>query len=94
LFDVLDVDQDDRVSIEELNNYIKKNYLPFTEDIVVEMFKDASAGRGIVHEHQREAPLTFDEMCAAVRGRHKWNTQLKLWEVAYRPMRDYWIILL
>jgi hypothetical protein len=33
---------DDRISIEELNSYIVKNYLPFGEDIVVEMFKEAS----------------------------------------------------
>ena len=58
------------------------------------MFKDAMMGRIIVHKHQREAPLTLDEMCAAVRGRHKWNIKEKTWEVSYRKMRDFWIILL
>ena len=72
---------DDRVSIEELNTYILKNFLPFTEDIVVELFKEASQGRGIIHEKQREAPLTLDEICAAVRGRHRWNPNTKSWEV-------------
>ena len=41
-----------------------------------------------------EAPLTLDEMCATVRGRHKWNIKEKAWGVSYRKMRDYWIILL
>ena len=85
---------DDRISIEELYEYSKKKYLPFTEDNIVEMFKEASSGRGIVHDKQREAPLTLDELRAAVRGRHSWNADLKQWEVAYRPFRDYWIILL
>ena len=31
---------------------------------------------------------------AAVRGRHRWNTETKEWEVAYRPTRDQWIIML
>ena len=58
------------------------------------MFKDATSGRGVVHEKQREAPLTLEEVCAAVRGRHRWNPLAKRWEVYYRPFRDYWIILL
>jgi hypothetical protein len=39
-------------------------------------------------------PLTLEEVAAAVRGRQRWNTQLKEWEVYYRPFRDFWIILL
>lgn len=58
------------------------------------MFREASQGRGIVHQKQREAPLTLEEIAAAVRGRHRWNPQLRCWEVYYRPCRDYWIILL
>jgi len=41
------------------------------------MFKEASSGRGIIHEKQREAPLTLEEVSAAVRGRHRWNPQVK-----------------
>ena len=33
---------DDRVSIEELNDYIQKHFLPFSEEVVVEMFKEAT----------------------------------------------------
>ena len=58
------------------------------------MFKEASSGRGIIHEKQREAPLTLDEIAAAVRGRHRWNKETKSWDVTYRACRDYWIILL
>jgi len=94
LFEALDQDLDDRVSIEELNAYILKHRLPFDEDVVVEMFKEASRGRGITHEHQREAPLTLDEISASVRGRQRWNQKRRQWEVYYKPMRDYWIVLL
>mmetsp|Transcript_1106 Transcript_1106/g.1111 ORF Transcript_1106/g.1111 Transcript_1106/m.1111 type:complete len:81 (+) Transcript_1106:928-1170(+) len=58
------------------------------------MFKEASRGRGITHEHQREAPLTLDEISASVRGRQRWNQKRRQWEVYYKPMRDYWIVLL
>jgi Ca2+-binding EF-hand superfamily protein len=50
LFERVDQDMDDRISIEELNLYVKTNYLPFDEDVIVEMFKEASKGRGIIHE--------------------------------------------
>lgn len=58
------------------------------------MFYEAAKGRGIIHEHQKHAPLTLEEIAAAVRGRHRWNPQEKYWEVNYRPCRDYWIIFL
>ena len=51
LFVVLDVDCDDRVSKQELINYCKKHYLPFTDDQIEEMFFEATYGRGIIHEH-------------------------------------------
>ena len=58
------------------------------------IFEEAVAGRGVIHEKQRYEPLTLDEVCASVRGRHRWNTVTKEWEVYYKPCRDYWIILL
>jgi hypothetical protein len=47
-----------------------------------------------VHQKQLALPLTIDEVVSAIRGRHKWNTETKSWEVTFRPMRHYWIILL
>jgi hypothetical protein len=41
-----------------------------------------------------QGPITHEEIAAAVRGRHKWNTNTKNWEIKYRPYRDYWIVLL
>jgi hypothetical protein len=38
--------------------------------------------------------LTHEEIAAAVRGRHQWDTINKRWEIKYRPFRDYWIALL
>ena len=97
LFKAIDLDYDDRLSAEEIGSYCKKMFLPFTQDEVRMIFEEATSGRGIIrylHEKQKHAPLTLDEVCAAVRGRHRWNTYTKEWEVFYRPCRDYWIILL
>lgn len=58
------------------------------------MFEDAIQGRGFINEEQRTRPLTHEEVAAAVRGRHRWNTQTKEWEIYYRPYRNYWIVLL
>ena len=74
--------------------YAEKFHLPFTRDDVNEMFHDATKNRAVVYEEKRNAPLTLDEIVAAVRGRHRWNTQTKEWEVYYRPTRDSWIIML
>ena len=41
-----------------------------------------------------QGPITHEEIAAAVRGRHKWNTNTNTWEIKYRPYRDYWIVLL
>lgn len=38
------------------------------------MFEDAIQGRGFINEEQRTRPLTHEEVAAAVRGRHRWNT--------------------
>lgn len=51
-------------------------------------------GRPVVSEERRGDPLTLDEVAAAVRGRHRWNTATKEWEVAYRATRDSWILML
>ena len=58
------------------------------------MFLDATKGRPLIHEKQRYNPLSLEEICAAVRGRFKWDTKSKSWTVGYGPYRDYWIILL
>ena len=58
------------------------------------MFEDAIRGRGFINVEQRTRPLTHEEIATAVRGRHRWNTKAKEWEIAYRPYRNYWIVLL
>jgi hypothetical protein len=58
------------------------------------MFEDAVSYRSIIHEHQRNAPLTFEEISYTVRGRYAWDTERKEWTVSYRKFRDYWILLL
>lgn len=94
LFAALDLDLDDRVSIEEIANFVKLHQIPFTDQNIVDMFKEATWGRRIIHDRQKELPLAVEEISAAVRGRHRWNTQVKNWEVYYRPFRDFWIIML
>jgi hypothetical protein len=58
------------------------------------MFTDAQKGRGFLSKEQMRGPLTHKEIAAAVKGRHKWNTLTKEWEIEYQPFRDYWIVLL
>jgi hypothetical protein len=58
------------------------------------MFKEACTGRGYISDTQMKGPLTHEEIAAAVRGRHRWNPEARVWEIAYRPFRDFWIVLL
>jgi len=39
------------------------------------MFREATSGRGVASRKQAESPLTVEEVSAAVRGRHKYNTK-------------------
>ena len=50
LFFALDTDMDDRVSIEELATFVEQQQIPFSEENVVEMFKEATRGRAIIHD--------------------------------------------
>lgn len=94
LFLKLDQDMDDRVSVEEIRNYIRKMKLTLEDEVADQMFNEIAQRRAVIHERQRNLPLTLDEVVAAIRGRHKWNIEEKKWDVTYRPMREYWIILL
>ena len=94
LCDAVDTDFDDKVSEQELREYIKKHDLPFEADVPSRLFNEAIQGRGYVNEKQRTAPLSHEEVAASVRGRHRWNTRTKEWEILYRPLRNYWIVLL
>lgn len=38
--------------------------------------------------------MTFEEIQYQVKGRFRWNLAAKAWDVSYRPLRDYWILLL
>ena len=47
------------------------------------------------NKNTRDSPdLTFKEVQFAVRGRYRFNTETKTYDVAYKPYRDYWIIYL
>ena len=94
LCDAIDEDFDDRISLEEISDYIREKQLPFDDNIAEEMFMDAIQGRGYINEKQRLEALTHEEVAATVRGRHRWNPELKEWEISYRPYRNYWIVLL
>ncbi len=45
----VDQDMDEKVSIEELSIYAKQKHLPFEDNTIVDMFREASQGRAIVH---------------------------------------------
>ena len=94
LFLLMDQDMDDKISMTELLAYVRTSEIPIEEDIVYAMFQDASKNRAIIHEQQWHAPLTFEEIQYAVRGRYAWNIEYKQWGISYKPYRDYWILLL
>lgn len=94
LCDTVDRDFDDRISLQELKDYIAKKELPFEDGVSELMFEDAIKGRGYINESQRVAPLAHEEVAATVRGRQKWDPKAKKWHVEYPPFRNYWIVLL
>ena len=50
LCDAIDKDYDDRITLEELRDYIVTKELPIEEDVIQKMFEDAIRGRGYVNE--------------------------------------------
>lgn len=58
------------------------------------MFEEATQGRIHCTEQKKRAALSHEEVAACVRGRHKWNSETKEWEVKYRTYRNFWIVLL
>ena len=94
LFCAMDQDIDDRVSLQELRNYIETTGVPIESSIAEEMFVDASSQRPIIHESQKYAGLTIEEIQYAVRGRYAWDGKQRQWGVSYKKYRDYWLLLL
>lgn len=88
LFMVMDADMDDKISYQELTDYIKRTEVAIEPEIIDEMYKEACSKRPITHEHQRYAPLSIEEIAQAVKGRYSQNLRTKEWDVSYRPYRD------
>jgi len=78
----------------KLNKYIHKVRLTLEDEIAEALVKEITDRRAVVHTKQRDLPLTLEEVVAAIRGRHRWNVETKSWDTCYRPMWEYWIILL
>lgn len=94
LSDAMDDSMDDRISVEEIIEFVEKRELPFEEGVCYKMFDDAIEGRGFINEAQRTGPINHVEIAKACRGRHQWNTEAKEWQLRYRPYRNHWIVLL
>ena len=94
LFQAMDQDLDDRISLKELLDYVHLSGVPIPEETVVEIFQEASSQRPLIHEAQRNLGLTIQEIEFAVRGRFRFVRERNEWDVYYRPFRDYWILLL
>lgn len=94
LFEAVDIDMDDRLSLEEIQNYVEVTRIPIDEAIVSQMFHDAIAGRAYVNDEQRMKGLTIDEVCYAVRGRNSWDAATKRWNIRYPAFRKIWVLLL
>jgi len=88
LFLAMDADMDDKISITELKDYIARFELAIDESTAEQMYMEAASKRAVTHEHQRTAPLTIEEIFAAVKGRFSYNRELQAWGVAYRQFRD------
>lgn len=73
LFLTIDQDIDDRISAEEIRNYIRKIKLTIEDTVADELFHEWADRRVVVHAKQKDLPLTFDEVVAAIRGRYSWN---------------------
>jgi len=50
LCEEIDKDYDDRLDLEEIQNYVQQKQLPIDESTVTKMFEDAILGRGFVNE--------------------------------------------
>lgn len=94
LFIAMDQDMDDKVSLDELVNYIRQNELSISIETAIEMFNDAVSTRRVVLDRQYQEPLEIEEIQYAVRGRYKWQADTKSWGTTYRPYRDYWLLML
>jgi Ca2+-binding EF-hand superfamily protein len=62
LFAAMDLDMDDKISIDELSNYIQVSGVPIDQDLVISMFSEATSSRRIIHEAQKQDGLTFEEI--------------------------------
>jgi len=49
LCDFIDRDFDDRIELQELQDYVLKKELPIEPEVVYQMFEDAIQGRGYVN---------------------------------------------
>jgi len=50
LCDRIDTDYDDRITLEEILDYIHEKELPIADEVAMEMVADAIKGRGFVNE--------------------------------------------
>lgn len=96
LCDAIDTTFNERIELWEIQQFVElhRKRLPFEDGVIEKMYEDATSGRGYLSEQAKKAPLTHDEVAAAVRGRHCWDIKNKEWTIKYRPYRDYWIALL
>jgi hypothetical protein len=53
---------DDRIALEELHSYAERYRLPLEPHIIEEMYSEIVKQRAVIHEHKRDAPITFDEI--------------------------------
>ena len=47
----MDDSMDDRISVDEIQEYVDKLHLPFEEGVCEKMFMDAIEGRGYINEN-------------------------------------------
>jgi Ca2+-binding EF-hand superfamily protein len=65
----LDKDLDDKISLQELVEYVKSMHVTdMTEEIAKSMFNEIATKRNVKHPSQQMAPLTVEEIMFASRN--------------------------
>ncbi len=105
LLTAMDSDLDEKVSLEELETFVRKSQLTaITSETVKEMFREITSRRSVVHKSQLNVPFGLDElmMCCNVhcgghlvdKGRYAWDKGQTKYVPRYPPHYKEWQDLL
>ena len=62
LFVTMDEDLDDMITLDEFTRYIKRHELAIPDNVIHDMYKEATSKRSVIHKEQLEEPLRIEEI--------------------------------